>query len=106
MRLTAEGLQIAVRVTPKAGRNALAGARLDAAGGAALQVRVTAVPEKGKANAAVRRLLAKALGVAPGSLDLLAGETDRNKLWRLPADAARAAGLDAAEAARRLGLTD
>ncbi|MEQ8345629.1 MAG: DUF167 domain-containing protein [Sneathiellaceae bacterium] len=104
MRLTAEGLQIAVRATPKAGRDALAGCRADGAGGAALLVRVTAVPEKGKANAAVRRLLAKALRVAPGSLELLAGETDRNKTWRVPADTARAAGLTEAEALRRLGL--
>ena len=93
-------LRLAVRVVPRAGENALAGLREDGAGGSALMVRVTAPPDKGKANAAVRKLLAKALGIAPGALELVAGETDRNKQWRIDP----AAGLSAAEAARRLGL--
>ncbi|MFC3228183.1 DUF167 domain-containing protein [Marinibaculum pumilum] len=97
-----DGLRIAVRVVPKASGDAVAGLRVDGRGCAALLVRVTAVPEKGKANAAVRRLLARALKVAPGSLDLLSGETDRNKIWRLDP----AAGLTAPEVARRLGLAD
>lgn len=48
----------------------------------------------------MRRLLARALGVAPGRLDLLAGQGDRNKLWQVDP----AAGLSLAEAERRLGL--
>ena len=100
VRVGRVGLRIAVRVVPKAGADALAGTRTDARGATALLVRVTAVPEKGKANAAVRRLLANALKVAPGCLDLLSGETDRNKTWRLDP----AAGLSLAEAAGRLGV--
>ncbi len=66
--------RLAVRVTP--------GARVEsleiAAG--ALQARVRAKPEDGKANAAVIALLASALGVAPSRLALLRGATSRDKL--------------------------
>lgn len=95
-----DGLRIAVRAVPKAGADALAGPRLDARGRAALVVRVTAVPEKGKANKAIRRLLARCLKVAPGSLELLSGDTDRDKVWRLDP----ATGLTVAEVTRRLDL--
>ncbi len=44
-----------------------------------LKVEVTTAPEKGKANKAVAKLLAKALGVAPGELTLLSGETNTRK---------------------------
>ena len=66
-----------MRVTPRASRNAVL---LD---GAAIRVTVTTVPEDGKANAAVVKLLAKALGVAKSRLELLRGATARDKLFRL-----------------------
>lgn len=75
--LAAPGTQIAVRVTPRASR-----ARLELADGV-VRVHVTVVPEDGKANEAVRRLLARALGVAPGRLELLRGEHARDKLFRV-----------------------
>ena len=55
--LARPGSEIAVRVTPKAARNAVI------AGSAGLRVNVTAAPEDGKANQAVVKLLAAALGV-------------------------------------------
>jgi hypothetical protein len=77
---TAEGgLIVPVRLTPKASRNAIDGLREDADGGKALAVQVTAVPEKGKANEALERLLAKALGVAAGRVEVVGGATSRNK---------------------------
>ena len=77
-RAVAGGLEIRVRVTPRGGRDALT---LDDAG--AIHVRVTAPPEDGKANAAVRKLLARALGIAPSRLTLVGGATSRDKLFRI-----------------------
>ncbi|WP_116135005.1 DUF167 domain-containing protein [Tropicimonas sp. IMCC34043] len=71
------GAEIAVRVTPKASRNAVE------AGEGGLRVYVTTVPEGGKANEAVRKLLAKALGIAKTRLVLVRGETARDKVFRI-----------------------
>ena len=48
-----------------------------------IRVFVTTVPEGGRANAAVGKLLAKALGLAPSRLELLRGETSRDKQFRV-----------------------
>jgi hypothetical protein len=48
--------------------------------GDAWKVRVTAPPEGGKANAAVLALLAGALGVPRGDLELTAGRSSRSKV--------------------------
>ena len=48
--------------------------------GAVLRVYVTTVPEGGKANAAVLKLLAKALGVPKSRLRIVQGETGRDKV--------------------------
>ncbi len=53
--------------------------RLDAAGRPHLLVRVSAPPERGKANAAVVKLLAKAWGVPPSRLSVVAGVRGRRK---------------------------
>ena len=78
--LARPGTLLALRVTPRARRNAIV---ID---GAQLRIHVTAVPEDGKANRAVLRLLADALGVAPSRLTLLRGEASRDKLVRLDPD--------------------
>lgn len=75
--LASPGAEIAVRVTPRASRNAV----LVEEG--AIRVYVTTVPEDGKANAAVQKLLAKALGVAKSRLVLIRGATARDKVFRL-----------------------
>lgn len=75
--LAQSGREIAVRVTPRAARNAVA---LD---GDMIRVTVTVVPEDGKANAAVIKLLAKALGVAKSRLVLVRGATSRDKVFRV-----------------------
>lgn len=69
------GVRIAVRVTPRAGKNALDGER-----NGRLLVRVTAAPEDGKANEAVCKLLAKRLSVGKTSVSVARGETAREKL--------------------------
>ena len=71
------GVEFAVRVTPRAGRNAL----IEADG--QLRAQVTAIPEDGRANRAVQALLAEALGVARTRLSLIRGATSRDKLFRI-----------------------
>jgi uncharacterized protein YggU (UPF0235/DUF167 family) len=75
-----------VRLTPKASRNGLQGLAEDAAGGVALKVQVTAVPENGKANAALCKLLAKDLKLPRSAVTVVAGATDRRKILRIDGD--------------------
>ena len=84
----ADGVRLALRVTPKASRNAIAGLAATASGGTALKVTVTAVPENGKANEAVVKLLAKAWKLPKTSLTVVAGATDRNKIVHVAGDPA------------------
>lgn len=76
--LASPGTEITVRVTPRASRNAVT---LDDEG--RLRVAVTTVPEDGKANAAVVKLLAKAMGIAKSRLVLIRGATSRDKVFRV-----------------------
>ena len=76
--LARPGAEIALRVTPKPSRNAL---RLAEDG--SWRAYVTTVPENGKANAAVLKLLSKALGVPKSRLELVRGATARDKLFRV-----------------------
>jgi len=69
---------LAVRVQPGASRDEIVGWQ-----GAALRVRVSAPPRDGRANAAVTRLLAAALGVAPSTVQLVRGAGGRDKVYRL-----------------------
>ena len=75
--LAQPGAVIEVRVTPKAAANRIA---LEEG---RLRVAVTVAPENGRANAAVVKLLAKAMGIAPSRLVLLRGETARDKQFRV-----------------------
>jgi uncharacterized protein len=67
-----------VRVQPRASRDAIVGWRADA-----LRLAVTAPPVEGEANEAARRLLARALGVAPSAVRVVSGERSRDKLVRV-----------------------
>lgn len=58
-----------------------------------LKVSVTAAPEKGKANKAVIRLIAKTLGVAPGTVEVVQGETARLKTLQIAGDPVETARL-------------
>jgi uncharacterized protein (TIGR00251 family) len=67
--------RLALRVQPRSRRNEIAGE-----GAGALVVRVTSPPVDGKANEAVRRLIAKRLGVPAGRVSIVRGESSRDKL--------------------------
>jgi len=69
--------ELAVRVTPGARSEAL---RIESG---RLTARVRAKPKDGEANAAVGRLIAKALRIAPSRVTLLRGTTARDKRFRI-----------------------
>jgi uncharacterized protein (TIGR00251 family) len=82
-RREAEGLLLFVRVTPNAGAGRIEGVERRDDGAAVLRLRVSAVPDKGKANAAVITLIAKAFGLPKRAVVLVSGETARLKTLRL-----------------------
>lgn len=71
--------RLVVRVTPRAARDAVEGWGRDAEGRLHLKLRVRAVPEAGKANAAVENLLAATLGLAKRDVRVVQGATGRLK---------------------------
>jgi uncharacterized protein (TIGR00251 family) len=71
----AQAAQIRIRLTPRAAREQIAAAE---DGGYA--VRVTAPPVDGRANDALRRLIARRAGVAPSRVTLVRGERSREKV--------------------------
>ena len=79
-------LRLAGRLTPNGGRDAIEGVETGADGEDHLKVRVTAVPEKGKANKALIALVAKRLGVPKSSITIISGETARKKILRIEGD--------------------
>jgi uncharacterized protein (TIGR00251 family) len=93
VRDSKEGARFAVRVQPRARRNAIIGEV-----GEALKLALTAPPVEGRANEACIEFLAKLLRVPRASVTISAGETSRNKVIGV-------AGLSAEEVRRRLGLT-
>jgi len=77
--LSADGLVVTVRLTPKAGRDSIDGIVRLSDGRAVLRVRVAAAPSEGEANGALARLLAQTLRVAPRDVTLIGGTTSRIK---------------------------
>ena len=74
-----DGIRLHLRVTPNAGLDRIDGFETRDDGATVLRVRVKAVPDKGKANAAVVGLLAKTLGVPKSAVSLISGDTARLK---------------------------
>jgi len=73
------GIALAVRLTPKGGRDAIDGIETLADGRAVLKVRVRAAPSEGAANEALIRLVAATVSVPPRAVALTAGATSRVK---------------------------
>jgi uncharacterized protein (TIGR00251 family) len=85
-----DGTILPVRAQPGARRDAIVGVHADS-----LRVAVTAPADKGRANAAIRALLARTLGCSPSQIGLLSGETSRQKRFLI-------AGLPPDELAKRI----
>lgn len=90
-------MRLAVRLTPRGGRDAIDGWASGPDGRPYLKVRVSAPPVEGEANAALTVLLAKTLGVSKSSVRIAAGQTGRLKSVEIE-------GLDAAALSTILGL--
>ncbi|MGH3004468.1 MAG: DUF167 domain-containing protein [Gaiellaceae bacterium] len=82
--------RVRIHLSPGARRTEIAGRHGDA-----WKVRVAAQPERGRANAALQRLLAETLGVPLADVRLVAGHTSRSKVVEVE-------GLDSEEVDRRL----
>ena len=76
-------LILAVRLTPRAARDAVGDVWQDEKGSAWLQASVRAVPEKGKANTALIKLLSARLAIPPSRVIIESGATARLKRLRL-----------------------
>ena len=78
IRDTAQGATFAIKVHPRARKDAITGEV-----GNALKLALTAPPVEGKANEACVRFLAELLGVARSSVTIVAGESSRQKVVRV-----------------------
>jgi uncharacterized protein len=87
-RYSTQGVSIALKVTPRGGRDAIEGVETLADGRAVLKVRVRAVADGGQANRAVTELLASAVGVPRARVRILSGATSRHKQVAIDGDAA------------------
>jgi uncharacterized protein (TIGR00251 family) len=92
LRETAEGLHLALKVQPRASRNAVAGVHGDE-----LKVSVTAPPVDSAANEAVVRFIAEVLGCPRGAVQILRGQTSRHKILLIR-------GVPAAQVVSKLGV--
>lgn len=90
-RVTNVGLHIAVRLTPKGGRDGIDGMEILSDGRAVIKARVRAAPENNEANTALVALFAKMLGVAKSMVALESGATSRLKMLAVQGDSDRLA---------------
>ena len=88
-RYSPEGVSVALRVTPRGGRDEIDGLETLADGRVVVKVRVRAIADGGEANRAVTELMAKALGVPKASVRILSGATSRMKQIAIDGDPAR-----------------
>jgi uncharacterized protein (TIGR00251 family) len=87
-RYSNQGVSVALRVTPRGGRDEIDGLETLANGRTVVKVRVRAVADGGEANRAVTELLAKALGVPKARVRIISGATSRLKQITIDGDGA------------------
>jgi uncharacterized protein YggU (UPF0235/DUF167 family) len=83
---------VTVRLTPKGGRDAIDALETLSDGTVVLKARVRAAPHEGAANDALCRLLAKAVGVPPGRVEIAGGATSRIKRVKIVGETAALRG--------------
>ena len=69
-----DGVVVSVKVQPNPSKDRVVGKYADQ-----IKVAVTVAPEKGKANKAVIKLFAKWLGIKSSDIQIISGETSRDK---------------------------
>jgi len=92
IRATSDGIELQVRVVPRAGRSACAGVREGA-----LLIRLAAPPVEGAANGALIAFLSQQLDIPRRNIRIVAGEKSRTKRVAI-------AGISATEAEAALGV--
>jgi uncharacterized protein (TIGR00251 family) len=80
------GVRLAVRLTPRAHRNAMDGVETGADGRAVLRLRIAAPPVEGAANAALLASLAAGLAIRKSDLTIRSGQTGRLKIVHIGGD--------------------
>ena len=88
-RYSTLGVSVALRVTPRGGRDDIDGLETLADGRTVLKMRVRAIAEGGEANRAVTELIAKSLGVPKARVRILSGTTSRLKQVAIDGDPAK-----------------
>ncbi len=86
LQIKPEGLVLHIKLIPKASKDALLRIDMDADGKNYIRATVTAIPEKGKANASLVKLLSKKLGLPKTSISLIAGNQARQKTVLITGD--------------------
>ena len=76
---TDKGIAVRIRLTPNAARAGFSGLFTDADGRVYLRASVVSVPEKGRANQELIKLLSRRLKTAKSTIQIISGETDRLK---------------------------
>jgi uncharacterized protein len=92
MRESTDGVSFAVKVHPRAKKNAITGEF-----GEALKISLTAPPIEGRANEACITFLAEVLNLPRSSITITSGQSGRNKVIRV-------VGISAEELRKRLGV--
>ncbi|MGV8937487.1 MAG: DUF167 domain-containing protein [Allorhizobium sp.] len=85
-RIHDDHVRLSVRLTPNGGRDGIGDVEVNADGESHLKAKVTAVPEKGKANKMLIALLAKAMRVPKSAISIVSGDTARQKILRIDGD--------------------
>jgi uncharacterized protein (TIGR00251 family) len=85
-RYSTQGIGVALRVTPRGGRDDIDGIETLANGRVVLRLRVRAIAEGGEANRAVTELFAKILGVPRARVRIVSGTTSRLKQIAIDGD--------------------
>ena len=85
-------ITLKIHLQPRASRNGIDGVQGDT-----LKLRVTAPPVEGRANKALKKLLAELLGISPSQIAIITGQRSREKLVQV-------SGISRAEIERALGI--
>ena len=84
-RLDKDGVRLFIALIPKSSRDSIEGI-VDTVSGKAFKARVRAIPDKGKANQALIKLVSKWVGVPKTSIELISGSRSKLKTVKIYGD--------------------